>query len=36
MGTLIKMIEKLWEISFWQTFDMKMPMDEAETVVMLY
>jgi len=36
IGTLIRMIEKLWETSFWHTFEMKMPIDEADTVVMLY
>jgi len=35
MGTLIKMSEKLWDTSFWHTLEMKIPMDEAETVAML-
>jgi hypothetical protein len=29
-------MEKLEAISFWQTLEMKMPMDDAETAVKLY
>ena len=35
IGTLIRIMEKLWETYFWHTFEMKMPIDEAETVVIL-
>lgn len=35
MGTLIKIIEKQVGISLIQTLEMKIPIDEAETVVRL-
>jgi hypothetical protein len=35
MGTLIKIIEKKVGISFMQTLEMKIPIEEAETVVRL-
>lgn len=35
MGTLISISEKLWDTSFWHTLDIKMPIDDAETVVIL-
>jgi hypothetical protein len=36
MGTPIRMTEKVEAISFWQTLEIKIPMDEAETAVKLY
>lgn len=35
MGTLRRIIENLVATSFWHTFEMKMPMEEAESVVKL-
>lgn len=35
MGTLSRMMENLVATSFWQTLEMKMPMEEAESVVKL-
>ncbi len=35
MGTLIKIIEKQVGISLMHTFEMNIPIDEAETVVRL-
>ncbi len=36
MGILVKIIEKLELIYFWQTLDIKIPIEEAETAVKLY
>ena len=35
MGTLMRISEKLLDTSFWHTFEMKIPIDEADTVAML-
>lgn len=36
IGNPIRITENLEAISFWQTLEIKIPMDEAETAVKLY